>query len=323
MSYQSDKQKMELSHARQKELTYWALRITVMVLAAVFLALGACVAIFELGGKEPDPSSPSVGMPSITATNDVKDGTVYVALGDTISYKKYVSFSGGELEVGKDRVNASQEGIYPVTYTVRASNGKTQSLTLNFVVKKAVYTESALHASLMDKVIPKLGISDGMTTEQKVRRIYAYVNSSANVSFVNESNIPGIQRANWKTDWIEEACRTVETEEGDCYSYYSLSKALFEYYGIANYGIRRDDSRSNESGTHFWQMVNIGTENAPEWYFYDATRLAGTFADGTRNGCLRTAEELSSYRPSKEGMYGFYAYSKAGLPTPSKVPLTH
>ena len=322
LSYQSDKAKMEQSVKQQKELMFFVVRITVIILAVAFLALAVCFAVFELGKNPSEDELPTGEMPTLRPSGEVTDGCIYAVFGETLSYKKYVTFTGGELSVDASKVDTTKEGTYPVTYTVKSPSGRTVSITLNLVWKKATYTREALDTLLEKQVVPKLGISSNMSIEQKVKKIYSYVNSSATIRFVNESNIPNINRSNWQTDWLEEAYRSIETGSGDCYSYYSLSKALFEYYNIENRGVRRDESRSNESGTHFWQVVNIGTASAPRWYFFDATRLAGTFSDGTRNGCLRTAEELNSYKPSKEGIYGFYAYSKAGLPTLATTPIS-
>jgi hypothetical protein len=97
-----------------------------------------------------------------------------------------------------------------------------------------------------------------------------------------------------------------------------VSKAFFEYLGIENKGIQRDKSQSNMSGTHFWLMVNIGTAQNGQWYFYDATRLAGKFADGTSDACLRTLSELQSYK-SSDGKSGFYAFDSANYPDTASV----
>ena len=85
-----------------------------------------------------------------------------------------------------------------------------------------------------------------------------------------------------------------------------MSKAFFEYFGIKSVGIRRDMSLDAEEGTHFWQIVDIG---GGKWYFYDGTRLAGSFSDGSHNACLITQEKLSSYKTSKNEDY-FYRISK-------------
>ena len=69
--------------------------------------------------------------------------------------------------------------------------------------------------------------------------------------------------------------------------------------------------------THYWNMVNIGTEANPRWYFFDATRYAGKFTVGGDNGCLLTQAQLDGYAPSNSAYNGvYYAYDKAEYPTP-------
>jgi len=201
------------------------------------------------------------------------------------------------------------------------------------VVTKSEYTYSML-MDVVEKLIPKLGITPSMQTPQKVRKIYEYVNDptctvgdNARIRFTDESNIPNIDRAKWQSDWVEEAYRTLKPladgskkTVGDCYSYYAASKAFFEYYEIENKGIKRDESGSNMEGTHFWLMVNVGSASNPSWYYYDATRLAGSFSD-SKQCCLRTLAELETYTPSKSGQYGFYSFDKTGLPTASTKKL--
>ncbi|MBQ8345720.1 MAG: hypothetical protein IJY42_05605, partial [Clostridia bacterium] len=180
----------------------------------------------------------------------------------------------------------------------------------------------SLEKLLESKVIPDLGVTDGMSVKQKVRKIYEYVNTPSitgskynnpeiRIGFDDESNIPNINRANWETDWMEEAYLTLSQSDmwGDCYSYYSVSKALFRYYGIDHIGIRRNDAASQEPGTHFWLIVNIGSQEDEKWYFYDATRLAGTFsATGDNECCLLTEAQLATYSNDD-----FYVYEQESL----------
>ena len=258
---------------------------------------------------------------------------LYVSVGETIAYKSAVKvLCDGKytLDVTDNTVNNEVAGTYSVTYVAKNEQGDSSRLTLKVVVTKSDYTYDMLK-SVVEKLVPKLGITDSMTTAEKVRKIYEFVNdpgksaSEAKIRFDDKSNIPNIDRSKWEGDWIEEAYRTLKpladgatrTDHGDCYSYYSASKAFFEYYGIENVGIRRNDSGSNMSGTHFWSMVNVGTGANKVWYYYDATRLAGKFDDGSNECCLRTLEELTSYKASQSGQYGFYEFVKTGLPVAS------
>ena len=92
--------------------------------------------------------------------------------------------------------------------------------------------------------------------------------------------------------------------KGDCYSFYAVSKAFFEYFEIENAGIQRS-ADSSESGTHYWNIVKV----EEGWYYFDATRLGGTFSDGGRNACLVTEAKLLGYKTSKGGTE-FYKLNK-------------
>ena len=154
--------------------------------------------------------------------------------------------------------------------------------------------------------VKEIGITDGMSKQKKVEKIFDYVHNL--FRYADDSNIPNIDRSKWKSDWIEEAVRTINDETGDCYSYYSLSKAFFEYYDIENIGIMRSPNSTLE-GTHYWSIVNIGEGSDDEWYYYDATRLAGSFGDGSNSACLITQETLNTHKTSK-GATDFYLMTK-------------
>ena len=162
------------------------------------------------------------------------------------------------------------------------------------------------------------GITEAPTIAEKIKKIYKYVNNRNNVSFATTSNIyyeyGSIDRSKWKTDWIAEAYFTIENRSGDCYSYYSLSKAFFEYFGIENKGVKRGtgyDGYKESHGTHFWSVVKIDDGS---WYFYDATRLAGKFNDGTNNSCLITEKKLKSYIGSNGETYFYHMDPNTDLP---------
>lgn len=328
MSYKQDLRAFYEDNAKRKKTVFFAIKITVAVLAACLL-LTTVMFIVDLAsdgpsdaGNDGDVGGSKDRTAPVIKVNDGADA-IYVLVGETVSWRKAVSVSdnsgtGKITAVDNSGVDLDKAGTYYVTYTASDSAGNTSTLTVKVVVTKAQYSYATL-VSLVEKKADTLGITKSMTKTEQILAVYKYVNSpdksasTANIKFVDESNIPAIDRANWQNDWIEEAIRTLNSGEGDCYSYYSVSKAFFEYLGIENKGIRRNDSQSEMSGTHFWSMVNIGTSDKPMWYFYDGTRLAGAFPDGTNNGCLRTLAELQAYVPSN-GQSGFYAFDGTGYP---------
>ncbi len=55
-----------------------------------------------------------------------------------------------------------------------------------------------------------------------------------------------------KGNWVKSAYTGFRTKRGDCYTYYSVSKALLDKAGIANLEVIRTD------GHHWWSLVDCG-----------------------------------------------------------------
>ena len=313
-------------HAKHKRLVGSIAKISIIVLAVTVLALAVSLVVTFAFGDRPaaeedeggaDRSRPVIRLDESTLV----DGKAVAYIGESIAYKSFVTVSGGSgevtLSVDTSAVDPSAVGEYPVRYTATDAAGNKSTLELILIVKNGDYTPTKLNALVAAKA-QELGISADMSKKVIVERVYAFVNSpnlgknDANIYFSDMSNTPAqqVSRATWQTDWVEEACRTLSMSKmsGDCYTYYAVSKAFFEYFGIENIGIQRSAS-SSEAGTHFWSIVNIGSDAEPQWYYYDATRLAGRFADNTNNACLITEQKLQSYRTSQGGTE-FYKLDK-------------
>lgn len=325
MSYKNDKEQMNEEMNLHKSRVILAIKITFIVFAVALTALAVTFAVgFFKGGifsvkKDVTP-------PSISA----REGTTIIGyLGESPTYKKYVTVSDDvdeepELAINSKSVDINKEGSYVILYQAKDDAGnKSAVFKITYVVKNRQYSEDKL-MEMVGELAQQLGITKNMSTVEQVKAIYKFVNLDHEISWdtstdLGESNIPNIDRKNWKSDWVEEAIRTLELYNagegvGDCYSYYSVSKAFFEYFGIKNIGIRRDtklddqlDSNGYRKGTHFWQIVDIGNG---KWYYYDGTRLGSTFNDGTSNACLITQEKLDSYVIKKSGGTYFYTISK-------------
>ena len=321
MSYKNEKEQMNEEMQQHKQKVMLAIKITFIAFAAALLALAVTFVVFLIKGglfaSGKDDTPPVI---------EARQGTTVVGyIGDAPTYKKYVTVSDDKDEEPKlaidSKVEINKEGRYTVRYQAMDKAGnKSEVFKITYVVKSKQYSEDTL-MSLVAELADELGITESMSTVNKVKKIYSFVNTKimwSEASTLGESNIPNIDRDNWKSDWIEEAVRTIELYNsdsgvGDCYSYYSVSKAFFEYYGIKHVGIRRDksldyqeDSNGKRKGTHFWLIVDIGDG---EWYYYDATRLRQPFNDGTHNACLITQDKLDSYVTTSGGTY-FYKISK-------------
>lgn len=308
MSYMNDKAKMSEEMNLHKKRVMIAITITFAVFAVSLLAFTivfiASVSNGSLFGTVKDETPPSISPRAGT--------TVIGYLGESPTFKKYVTVSDDKdsepiLAINSSKVDINKEGSYTVYYQAKdASGNKSKVFTITYVVKSREYSEDKLMEMIAVKA-KQIGITDGMSKQKKVEMIFEYVHNL--FKYADDSNIPNIDRSKWKGDWIEEAVRTINDETGDCYSYYSLSKAFFEYYNIENIGIMRSPNSSLE-GTHYWSIVNIGENGNDKWYYYDATRLAGSFGDGSNSACLITQETLDTHKTSK-GATDFYLMTKA------------
>lgn len=322
MSYKNDKEQMNEEMQSHKRKVMLVIKITFIVFAVALLALAVTFVVSLVKGglfaSGKDDTAPVI---------EAREGkTVVGYLGESPTYKKYVTVSDDKdeepkLAIDYKDVDVNKEGSYIVRYqAMDKSDNKSEIFKITYVVKSKQYSKDTL-MTMVEELASELGITKSMSTVEQVKKIHKFVNEEimwSKASALGESNIPDIDRDNWKADWIEEAVRTIELYNsdsgvGDCYSYYSVSKAFFEYFGIKHVGIRRDksldnqeDANGNRKGTHFWLIVDIGDG---EWYYYDGTRLAQPFNDGTRNACLITQEKLDSYVTSSGGTY-FYKISK-------------
>lgn len=324
MSYKLDLQTYNAEWNQRKKIMFLAVKITSVLLALSLIATTVLVIVDAVKGDvgthtEAGDDSPSL----ITPT---KGKTVTVFMGDTVAYKSLVTYPGGyELDYTSN-ADLAKPGKYTVSYKLLKDGKVVDTYKLTLIVEERNVELEALMSLIATKA-ESLGITKDMSKVEQVRRIYDFVNSpnksksEANIYFNDISNT-GNDRTEWETNWIEEATLTLQRGQGDCYSYYAVSKAFFEYFEIENVSIKRGVSSNLDiDGTHFWSIVNVGTEKDPKWYYYDSTRLANTFSDGTRNACLITLEKLQSY-VTTQGQHDFYYFDSTKYPTAETTPLS-
>lgn len=185
-----------------------------------------------------------------------------VWLGDTVAYKSKVKVTDNSgvdavIKVDASAVDLKTEGSYPVVYTATDTAGNSTEKTLTVTVKVYRADEEELNNKI-DKIFTKI-FKDGMTNREKCKAIYDYIRS--NVSYVSTSE---------KGDYIKAAMEGLTKGKGDCYVYFSLSKAMLTRAGFPNMDIER--IRVGDS-MHFWNLVDIGDGHG--WYHFDATPRVG------------------------------------------------
>ena len=244
-----------------------------------------------------------------------RDLVAYVGSG--VSYLSGVTATddcdaGVTLDVDTSSVNLKEVGVYDVIYRATDAAGNVTEVRRTLSVYEEDITEEMLY-ELLDPILANI-INEGMTTKQKLRAIYEYV--YLNVAYVSTSD---------KSSWVRAAYNGLVSRNGDCFTYFALSKAMMERVGIENMDIQRSPevvAMVNER--HYWSLVNIGSKAEPEWYHFDSCHLN----DINRPwGFLMTDDQLLQYsdrRENADGISGyFYVYDTAAYPATATEIITY
>ena len=241
-------------------------------------------------------------------------GDLSIYLGESVAYRAGVTVRDncdGEvvLQVDTSAVHPDRVGSYPVTYTATDRAGNVTRVTVTLYIHEARIDSETLYAAI-DSVLAQI-VTPGMSTEQKARAVHRYVFD--HIAYSSTSD---------KSDWEREAYSALfVTGRGDCFSYFAACKAFLTRLGIPHMDIQRTPGIVDE--THFWHLINIGTEDAPRWYHFDATHLQ----DYSYSGCLLTDAQIDRYNAERVASDGvtrnyFYAYDRAAYPSSATQQLT-
>ena len=259
---------------------------------------------------------------SLTLVNDTTPPTIeglrdlVAYIGSGVSYLSGVRATdncdaGVKLEVDTSDVNLRTVGIYDVIYRATDAAGNVTELRRTLSVYEEEITEEMLN-NLLDPILSSI-IRDSMSTQQKLRAIYDYVYE--NIVYVSTSD---------KSSWVRAAYNGLQSRNGDCFTYFALSKAMMERVGIENMDIERLPAvvaQVNER--HYWSLVNIGTQAEPQWYHFDACHLNDI---GRPWGFLMTDAQLIQYSEKRENADGisgyFYLYNTAVYPASATQIIT-
>ena len=258
---------------------------------------------------------------TLTLVNDITPPSI-IGVHDLIAYiGRGVSYLSGvtatddcdagvTLVVDTKAVNLKAVGIYDVVYRATDAAGNVTEVACKLSVYEEEITEEMLNA-VLDPILDSI-ITENMTVTQQLRAIYDYVYE--NISYSSTSD---------KSSWVRAAYNGLMNRNGDCFTYFALSKAMMERLGIQNMDVQRDSTiAAMVNERHYWSLVNIGSEDAPQWYHFDSCRIN----DLSRPwGFLMTDNQLIQYseKREKDGISGyFYAYDKAGYPSTSTQIIT-
>lgn len=241
--------------------------------------------------------------------------TITFTTDDAISYKSILNVTDnciGNVTVNLDDtgVDYKTPGEYSVKITATDISGNKSEKTVSVVIVagKSFNPDLAKLNEKIETIIPTIITSD-MTKEEKCRQIYTFVQKSITYAPTSKSH-----------DYVEVAYDALFVSgEGDCFAYFAAAKALLDYVGIENMDIER--SEDNVEGTHFWNYVNIGTKENPQWYHFDCTELAQDYRE---SGCLLTNTQVKAYDDWRYDSLGtnFRQYDKTKYPKASTQIIT-
>lgn len=145
--------------------------------------------------------------------------------------------------------------------------------------------------AMCDEILASL-VSDSMSEREKAHNIYTWVTSS--IRYKGNFDM---------SDWKKGAITALKKRRGNCFAFYSASRALLTRAGLENIEIKE------EPDVHFWNMVKVDGN----WYHFDATRGWGAdrflwtdkqmrkYRHKLRNGrCLRYKWDASKYPATPE-----------------------
>ena len=221
-------------------------------------------------------------------------------IGEAVAYRRGLVVTDnchGEISIEVDiaEVNTERAGDYPITFIATDAQGNVSSAQTVLHVYDRAVTENMLNDKL-DEVISQI-ITEDMSRADQCRAVYEYVQSS--ISYVSDSDKSDMARAAYDSLFV--------TGTGDCYNYHAATVMFMKRLGIECLEIQHTEGAAD--GTHYWCMVNIGTEESPRWYHLDTTRLRGD--DYNHSGCLLTDKQVNAYNRVRRG---FYAYDRSAYP---------
>ncbi len=246
-----------------------------------------------------DTQAPVISAPSV----------IHFEVGAPLTYKKHITVTDnciGEINLEiVGTVDNEREGSYDIVIKATDIAGNTSSSKATVQILPAGTSVSIDDLNQRISAVCNTIIESDMTTEEKCRAVYSYVQS--NIKYTSKSTGNG---------YIEVAFNALDTKKGDCYSFFSLTKAFLDYLGIQNLEIKRTEGMGE--GTHYWNYVNIGTASSPAWYHLDTTELVYNF---NVSGCLLTTAQVEAYDEWREGVY-FRHFDKSKVPVSSTKIIT-
>ena len=219
-----------------------------------------------------------------------------IFIGDSIAYKEGITVtddhtSNPVLMVDNTAVKPQTPGIYPVIYTARDAAGNETSVTVYFTLRErpSNYVEPEVaYQYARDVLNNKIKVTPEMSKAEVAAAIYNWV----------KRNIGWYDHSNKENGWPAGAVDGFEQRRGDCFTYYSVTKALLDVAGIPNLDVVKVVTPQTSQSSHYWNLVDVGDG----WYHMDCTPRANNYTDSF---FLYTDEEMLAYSRKHKNCFNF------------------
>ncbi len=275
---------------RRRRKPLWPLYLLNIVLAILVVVL-----LVKLQSQEEpalvtpaDASTyPADNLPPVI--RGVRDLTVEA--GGTLSYLEGITVTDDrdttpQIRVDNSQVNLTVPGTYTVTYEAwdDAGNKAFADATVTVSEKEPEKVTISQLDGEIQQILDTI-LTASMTKEEQVRSIYDWCRE--NLNYGGHTT---------RGHYAQGAYEMLTTRQGDCYGYFCLSKAMFEYLGIDNLDVEKK-KRSSSDSEHFWSLVSL--DGGDTWYHFDATPRVGQ----TEDLCLVTDTFLDSFDTYHDGCH--------------------
>lgn len=238
--------------------------------------------VSEVSSYPPDDTAPVI---------ECEDERLFY-IGNAMSYREGVTVTDDldpepTLTVDSVNVDLRTAGTYTYTLTATDRSGNTSSKEVKLTVleKPKDYVSEEQILAEVDKVIDQI-ITEDMTKEDQIKAIYKYMRT--NIAYGGSSD---------RTDYMQEAYRTLHKRRSDCYGFFAATKALLNRLGIENMDVVKVKVKPTDSN-HFWNLV---TANGTDWYHLDTTPRTGKGDDF----CMVTDEFILNYSKAHNNSHNF------------------
>ncbi len=260
----------------------WMGRLLVLLLC-LLLAVGCQ----ERGEKHGTQTGNDNDPPTFEGVRDLE-----VFVGEGVAFRAGVRAIGADGEelaftVDVSGVDLDTPGVYRILYKASDEFGNHTTAQATVTVKARLVTGEQLWAAV-DPIIASQGYR-GMTRERLCEDLYWYI--KANMHYISTSD---------KSDWVSEAYRGLTEHTGDCFTYYAVARAFFERLGVEVLTVQR--APNVLPTTHYWLLVNMGTEQEPAYYHWDVCPHPMEYP---LESILLTDAELLAYNEKVEHYYTF------------------